>query len=132
MYVDYEYYKAVHGGGLTEEEFDRQEPAAETYIRYLTYVNGDIFAVQSEPVRRAVCVAVDTIAAHAEAVASGEAWIKSENNDGYSVTRASESVDGETSEAISRRKVAEAVRPWLMPTGWLRRTLRACPGRCCL
>lgn len=131
MYVDYRYYKSVHGGGLSEEEFNRTEPQAEAYIRYLTCFNGNVFGAESDDVKRAVCTAVDTVAAHNEAVASGEAGIKSESNDGYSVTRSSESVDGEASEALVRRKVSEAVRPWLFPGGWLRRNIRPC-GRSCL
>lgn len=45
MYVDFEYYSSVFSGSvLSEGAFQKAEQEAETYIRYLTYLNGDIFA----------------------------------------------------------------------------------------
>ena len=58
--------------------------------------------------------------------ASGSAGVKSESNDGYSVTYVTEAQDGQTAEAALRKKIAEAVRLYLLPTGWLSRKV----GRC--
>ena len=45
MYVKYGYYSNNYKGTLIpKEDFQRAEQEAETYIRYLTYLNGDIFA----------------------------------------------------------------------------------------
>lgn len=47
MYVDYLYYTGEYGGGqISEEKFDSCVRKAEAYIRQLTYVRGDIFAVE--------------------------------------------------------------------------------------
>ena len=47
--------------------------------------------------------------------------VKSENNDGYSVTYASQSIEGESKEKLANRKMYEAARIHLLPTGWLNR-----------
>ena len=49
MYVDFEYYSGVFGGSiLTERAFPKAAQEAETYIRYRTYLNGDIFADKAQ------------------------------------------------------------------------------------
>ena len=62
MYVDFEYYSSVFSGSvLSEGAFQKAEQEAETYIRYLTYLNGDIFAdtAQADAIKGAVCAAAD-------------------------------------------------------------------------
>ena len=57
MYVDFEYYSTMFSGSvLTAETFPKAEQEAETYIRYLTYLNGDIFAdkAQADAIKGAV------------------------------------------------------------------------------
>lgn len=118
MYVDYEFYKNL-GGQIPENLFPEIEVKAEAYISYFTYFQGDIFSIESERVKLAVCSASDAIYRHVKA---GEtAGIKSESNDGYSVTYIAEGQDGQTAEEILRKKVYESIRVFLLPTGWLNR-----------
>lgn len=134
MYVDYEYYKKVCNGEMSEAEFETYEKQAEAYIRYLTYVNGDIFATESEAVKMAVCAAADAAKNCDIESASGQSRIKSESNDGYSVSYSAEMAEGETAAMLARRKVYQAVRVYLLPTGWLSRRVpgnsAGCEGGC--
>ena len=52
------------------------------------------------------------------------AGVKSETNDGYSVTYITEGQDGQTAEELLRKKILEAARVYLLPTGWLSRSLK--------
>ena len=62
MYVDYAYYAQEYAGEkIPEEKFNGYERRAEAYIRKLTYVRGNIFAVESNSVKDAVCAVVHTI-----------------------------------------------------------------------
>ena len=124
MYVDYAFYASAYGGGLSEPEFEAAEATAEALVKYLTYVNGDIFATESDPVKRALCAAVDAVHSCNSATACGTAGIKSESNDGYSITRVSEYQEGETADDMLRRKVYSAIRLYLLPTGWLSRVMK--------
>ncbi len=133
MYVDYEYFKTVFGGALPEAAFPGAEAKAEAHIRYLTYIGGDIFAEPDvDCVKLAVCAAAEVIYNNSQvAGASGVAkGVKSESNDGYSVTYVAEAQDGQTAEEALRKKVYEAVKLYLLPTGWLRRKVRM-GGGCC-
>lgn len=134
MYIDYSYYANEYGGGLPEDEFNRREPDAEAIITYFTYVNGDIFSDTRErtvkALKLALCKATDVVAANAAAEASGEAGIKSESNDGYRVTRVATRQDGESSASALQREAYSAVRMYLLPTGWLSRSLNRCLGCC--
>ena len=134
MYVTYKFYSQTFGGSIPKEDFTKVEAKAEAVISYLTYVNGDIFAKADSCVKLAVCAAADAIYSNekqtsAASESTGTAGIKSESNDGYSVTYVTEAKDGQTAEELLRRKVAEAVRIYLLPTGWLSRRVRT--GGCC-
>jgi hypothetical protein len=120
MYVDYAYYLTT-GGTIPEEKFDTAEAQAEACIGYLTYVRGDIFATEDDRVKRAVCAASDVIY---QTTSEGGTAVKSESNDGYSVTYVAEATDGQTTEELLRKKVFEAVRMYLLPTGWLDRRVK--------
>ena len=109
MYVDYSYYASC-GGKMELDEFLVAEKAAEAYIR----------ATECDAVKDAVCAAADAYHEAAQ-IASGNGPVKSENNDGYSVTYASQSIDGESKEKLANRKMYEAARIHLLPTGWLNR-----------
>ena len=130
MYVSYDYYTESFGGSIPEEDFAKVEAASEAAISYLTYLNGDIFAAEDDRVKRAVCAAAEVIynseKSSGSGKATGAAAIKSESNDGYSVTYVTEVQDGQTAEAALRKKVAEAVRVYLLPTGWLSRKVGCC------
>ena len=127
MYVSYEFYTETFGTLIPEKDFPRVEAEAEAAISYLTYINGDIFAKEDNRVKLAVCAAAEVVynSKHSNG-ASGSAGVKSESNDGYSVTYVTEAQDGQTAEAALRKKIAEAVRLYLLPTGWLSRKVGCC------
>ena len=132
MYVNYDFYKNTLGGAtIPEDKFQAVEAEAEAHISYLTYINGDSFAVENDRVKLAVCSAADVIYNYKTSDTAGvAAGVKSENNDGYSVTYVTEAQDGQTAEAALRRKVYEAIRVYLLPTGWLSRKVKM-GGGCC-
>ena len=89
MYVKYGYYNNnFKGTVIPKEDFQRSEQEAETYIRYLTYLDGDIFAdeAHTDPViADAVCAAAEAYyTATMEQQQGGN--VKSENKDGMSVS----------------------------------------------
>lgn len=133
MYLSYDEYRDDFGGGLSEAEFNAAEPDAEALITYFTFVRGDIFADTNartiKALKQAVAKATDVVSAHASEAESGSAGIKSESNDGYSVSRVVEQKDGETSDDVMRRKVYAEIRIYLLPTGWLSRSMNR--GCCC-
>lgn len=123
MHVDFEYYTGVFGSGfLKEDGFAGAVREAESYIRYLTYVNGDIFAdsAHAETVKAAVCAAADAWAMAAREQEEG-GNVKSESKDGFSVSFAVARKDGETAGDYGRRCMYQAVRHYLLPIGWLSR-----------
>ena len=123
MYVDFEYYTGVYGGTLlAEQDFAAAARDAENHIRYLTYLNGDIFAdtAQADNVKSAVCAAADAwYMASREQQAGGN--LKSESKDGLSVSFVVARKDGETVDQYVKRCMFQAVRTRLLPTGWLSR-----------
>lgn len=123
MYVDFEYYTSVYGGSLlTEQDFATAERDAEVYIRYLTYLNGDIFAdtAQADTIKCAVCAAAEACyTATVEQRQGGN--VKSENKDGMSVSFIVARKDGETVDEYVKRSMYQTVRVRLLPTGWLSR-----------
>lgn len=123
MYIDYDQYVKA-GGCLSFEAFEQAEPKAEAELRYLTFMNGDIFGKPDPAVALALCSAVDLVAASQAAEASSAAGvigIKSESNDGYSVSYITDGKEGQTAEQALRARVYQAVRAYLLPTGWLSR-----------
>lgn len=123
MYVDFEYYSSVLGGSvLSEGTFQKAEQEAETYIRYLTYLNGDIFAdvVQADIIKGAVCAAAEAYYTAVRETAEG-GNVKSESKDGLSVSFVVTRKDGETTDDYVKRCMYQAIRFWLLPTGWLSR-----------
>lgn len=131
MYVSYEFYSQTFGSTIPEADFPKAEAKAEAAIGYLTYINGDIFAEEDDRVKLAVCAAAEAVyyqEAQSSATGHQAVGVKSESNDGYSVTYITEAQDGQTAEEALRKKVLEAVRVYLLPTGWLSRSLK---GGCC-
>lgn len=123
MYVNFDYYSNTFSGSvLSEQTFQRAEQEAETYIRYLTYLNGDIFAdtAQADAVKSAVCAAAEAYyMAVKETVEGGN--IKSESKDGLSVSFVVARKDGETADDYVKRCMYQVLRIRLLPTGWLSR-----------
>lgn len=126
MYVDYAYYISQYNGSLSEEEFIKAERWSEAYIRELTYVRGDIFLTDLDMVRDAVCAGAEIYASYKKKQESDKRSIKSESTDGYSVTYVNEQVDGQTAEELMKKKAYEAIKMYLLPTGWLSRKIRCC------
>lgn len=123
MYVDFEYYSTMFSGSvLTAETFPKAEQEAETYIRYLTYLNGDIFAdkVQTDAIKGAVCAAADAYYTAVRESAEG-GNVKSESKDGLSVSFVVARKDGETADDYIKRCMYQVIRIRLLPTGWLSR-----------
>lgn len=123
MYVDFGYYTDTYGGTiLTEADFAGAAREAENYIRYLTYLKGDIFAdeAQAEAVKGAVCAAAEAwFTAKKEQEQGGN--LKSESKDGLSVSFVVSRKDGETVEDYIKRSMYQAIRIRLLPAGWLGR-----------
>lgn len=123
MYVDFEYYSTMFSGSvLTAETFPKAEQEAETYIRYLTYLNGDIFAdkAQADAIKGAVCTAADAYYTAVRESAEG-GNVKSESKDGLSVSFVVARKDGETADDYIKRCMYQVIRIRLLPTGWLSR-----------
>lgn len=123
MYVDFEYYSTMFSGSvLTAETFPKAEQEAETYIRYLTYLNGDIFAdkAQADAIKGAVCAAADAYYTAVRESAEG-GNVKSESKDGLSVSFVVARKDGETANDYIKRCMYQVIRIRLLPTGWLSR-----------
>ena len=131
MYVSYDYYSQTFGGQLSEDDFKRAEAKTGAIISYLTYLNGDIFAAENDRVKLAVCAAAETVHYQTDAAGTLAAGVRSETNDGYSVTYVAEAQDGQTAEMLLRKKVHEAVRVYLLPTGWLSRVVKGGPRHVC-
>ena len=131
MYVDYAYYASEYGGEIIpEEKISGYERRAEAYIRIITYVRGDIFSMESDMVKDAVCAVADVYCSYDQKQASA-GMVKSENNDGYSVTYVTEQTDGQTTEEVLRKKAYAAASAYLLPTGWLSRKVGCCyVGEC--
>lgn len=131
MYVDYAYYTSEYGGEIIpEKKFSGYERRAEAYIRKITYVRGDIFSTESDIVKDAVCAVADVYCSYDQKQASA-GMVKSENNDGYSVTYVTEQTDGQTAEEVLRKKAYAAASAYLLPTGWLSRKVGCCyVGEC--
>lgn len=128
MYVDYAYYASEYGGEtIPEKIFPGYERRAEAYIRKITYVRGDIFSAESDMVRDAVCAVADVYCSYDQK----QAVVKSENNDGYSVTYVTEQTDGQTAEEVLRKKAYATASTYLLPIGWLSRKVGCfCVGEC--
>ena len=139
MYVSYSHYTESYGGTiLPEEAFQRAEQEAETYIRYLTYLKGDIFAdtAQADAIKGAVCAAADAYHMAAREQEQG-GNLKSESKDGLSVSFVVARKDGETADEYVKRCMYRVIRTRLLPTGWLSRKAgcghdRKCGRRDCL
>ena len=123
MYVDHSYYSGTYGGtALDGAAFLAAVRKAETYIRYLTFANGDIFAdtAHADSIKGAVCAAAEAYHAAAREAAEG-GNVKSESKDGLSVSFIVTRKDGETVDGYIKRCMYQVIREYLLPTGWLRR-----------
>ena len=123
-YATFDFYTQVYQGvKIPEPDFDKWESRAEAVISYLTFLNGDIFAEESDRVKLAVCAAAESIYMTESTGGGGitASGLKSESNDGYSVTYVTDAQDGDSPAQAERRRVLGAIRQYLLPTGWLSR-----------
>lgn len=84
-YVDFAYYKNDYGGTQikTENDFKRAESISEAFVNQVTF--GRIARLSSiiDSIKDAICCVADTVAVQNE---KREAVVKSESNDGYSIS----------------------------------------------
>lgn len=107
IFANYDYYKTVCVGDLSEEEFSRIAAKASAYIDKITFGRASEHA-DDERVKRCCCELCDTLTA---AVSSGQIK-QSESAGSWSVTYAN-------SENTSEMSFARAAcRVWL-PAEWL-------------
>lgn len=133
MFVDYQYYQDQFGGALSEQDFTAAARKAEAYIRYLTFLNGDIFAdtAHMDAIKAAVCAAAEARHGAEQETAEGGGGLKSESKDGLSVSFIVSRKDGETADEYAKRCMYQAIREYLLPTGWLSRKVRCgCDHEC--
>ena len=133
MYTDYAFYAGTYGGGMPEGDFKKYEPRAEEYIRYFLFSKAGLMNQEPIPdLQKAVCAVSDVLGEYYSAKASRTAQggsgaaVKSENNDGYSVSYAVEQADGETEENYLRKKAYDAAYLYLLPMGLLSRKVGCC------
>ena len=120
MQTTYGYYVDEYSGKIIpEQDFKKAVKQAEAYIRHLTYIRGDIFENANDMVKDATCAAAEVYYKYNVQQKSQQPLIKSESNDGYSVTYVTEQTDGKTAEETVKKKVYAAVYPYLLPSGWL-------------
>ncbi len=84
-------------------------------------------------ITNAVCAAAEVYYEYNTQQKTGASLVKSENNDGYSVTYVTEQTDGKTAEEVAAKKAYEAVYSYILPTGWLARKVgkvRCCDHKC--
>lgn len=126
-YTDYEYYVREYAGKeIPEKSFDYYSKKASAYIRYLTAGKAD----QSDlgAVQDATCAACevyyrcDQSGKNSDGSVVGKV-VSSENIDGYSISYAVESANGETYEETVDRKAYKAIYPYLAFTGLLNRRM---------
>lgn len=109
FFADYEYYRDVCGGDLSEEEFSRIVAKASAYIDRITFGRASNHA-DDERVKRCCCELCDTLSE----VESGGLRKQSESVGSWSVTYANSENTSELSFARA------ACRVWL-PAEWLYR-----------
>lgn len=115
-YVDFPYYQeSYHGTALKADEFPNAEIEAEAFVNAVTF--GRIKKLDSIPdcVKNAICAAVDVL--H-ECTESRKSAIRSESNDGYSITYAEAVGDAECTANMLCRVKRHLANTGLMYKGW--------------
>lgn len=122
-YADYEFYKKRAHGEMTEDEFNQYVLESSSFLRCQTLGRADHSS--SDDLKYATCAIADLYKAEREKYVDGV--VKSENNDGYSVSFQTEVKEGETLEELRDRKAQRIARQYLLTTGLL---FRKVGGRC--
>lgn len=109
-YVEWEFYNEKYGGTkVLQTDFTVIEREVEAYFAQITFGRVARMETVPERVKMAICAACD---AYADFVKEDERKVRSESNDGYSVTYA----DAET-ETACRAKMGSKMRMYLAGTG---------------
>ena len=118
-YADYMYYATEYGGHIIpEDEYTDVIREASVYLRETTHdrIGNDI----TDDVKMAVCAVAEVYYQGKKKLEDqGGKEIKSENNDGYSVTYVTEGKDGESHHDVLYRKMYLAARKYLIHTDLL-------------
>ncbi len=116
-YVDFAYYKDEYGGVYikTEKDFRRTEKFAEAFVDRVTFGRIQRLLTITDLIRDTICYVTDLVAIHNE---KKETSVKSESNDGYSISYA----DVE-SDTVLRNEMYNTVRTYMANTGLLSRKL---------
>lgn len=125
VYADYEYYTEQYlGNKISEADFPKYARWASKMIDRLTFDRTSKLAEEEIPdgVRDAVCSAAEC---NFDWVAEKSRGVKSESNDGYSVTYTD--VEG---DAQAFNDILSNVRMYLLPTGLLYRGRSKKYGEC--
>lgn len=114
-YVDFGYYQKEYGGThiKTEKDFRRAEKFSEAYVNQITFGRIQKLPMLTDSIRDAICCVADTVAIQNE---KKETAVKSESNDGYSV-----SYSDATSNTALQIEMHRIVRSYLANTGLLYR-----------
>ena len=108
-YVDYQYYAANYGGLIVPEAaFFTSALKASAFLDHITF--GRI-GEPDDKVKMAACQLTEIQYQFDERV--GKREVKSENNDGFSISYVTEGKDGESAETMLQRKMYAAARVWL-------------------
>lgn len=112
-YVDYTYYKDEYGGTniKTQNDFKRLESISEAFVDRVTFGRIQRLLNLTDSIRDAVCYVADTIAIQNQ---KKETAIKSESNDGYSVSYADA-----VNDTVLHKEMYWAVKSYLANTGLL-------------
>lgn len=114
-YVDFKYYTNDYGGVhiKTDKDFKRAAKISEAFVDQVTF--GRIAKLDSitDSIRDAICCVADAVAVQNE---KREAVVKSESNDGYSISYADAMND-----TVVRNEMYRAVKSYLANTGLLYR-----------
>lgn len=109
-YVGYQYYASEYGGTIVPEAaFSAVALKASAFLDRITF--GRITEPYPDEVRMAACQLVEM--QYQFDKRAGEKEIKSDSNDGYSVSYVTEGQDGEPAEVTLQRKMYAAARVWL-------------------
>lgn len=124
-YADFEYYRDIyHGSAIDEDAFPALAREASLFIDQLTYNRMNQGWQVTDAVKMAVCAVAERIQiAKQSGAMSVNSSIKSENNDGYSVSYNDLSL-------IHNQLYSDyeaAAYPYLIFTGLMDRSI----GRCC-
>lgn len=115
-YADYKFYTELYeGSAIPEAAFSAAVIKASAYLKRVTF--GRIAEPYLDEVRCAACELAEMQYSFEQN--RGERELKSENNDGYSVSFVTEGMDGESREAVLHRKMYSAAKVWLGNTDLL-------------